>query len=48
MGEIAGRGHHQFAGNRKNGTFHGHQKKDAGVAHGADGGNKPINKFVHG
>ena len=45
LGEIAGRRHHQFAGNRNNGTFHGHEQKDAGVAHGANGGDEPINEL---
>ena len=47
VGQIAGRRHDQFAWNRDDRTFHGHQQDDAGIAHGADGIQQPLNKCMH-
>ena len=47
MGEVTGRRHDKFTGYRKNGTFHGHQGKNAGVTHGIQGVKEPVYKIVH-
>ena len=46
-GQIAGRRHDQLARYRDDRTFHGHQQDDAGIAHGADGIQQPLNECMH-
>ncbi len=46
-GQIAGRRHDQLARHRDDRAFHGHQQKNAGIPHGADCIQQPLNKCVH-
>ena len=47
LGQIAGRRHHQFAGDRDHRTLHRHQQEDAGIPQRPYGLQKPINYCMH-